>query len=128
MRAGNAWVFPANRGKKSYHGMNHEAVRIFRTANPENVTCHTLRHAYASYVSELGYSDGTIGGLLGTWAEVSRGGMFHPNTAIGIRSIDDFSAGAKTGSGRPFQSPLLRSWLTVATTASIAPRFAPIFR
>lgn len=64
----------------------------------------------------------------GDFVAVRRGGMFHPNTAIGIRSIDAFGAGAKPGSGRPFQSPLLRSWLTVATTASIAPRFAPIFR
>ncbi|MFE0233317.1 tyrosine-type recombinase/integrase [Brucella anthropi] len=65
VHAGKTWVFPANRGEKSYHGMNHEAVRIFQAAKLENVTCHTLRHTYASYASELGYSDGTIGGLLG---------------------------------------------------------------
>ena len=65
VHAGKAWVFPANRGEKSYHGMNHEAVRIFQAAALENVTCHTLRHTYASYASEIGYSDGTIGGLLG---------------------------------------------------------------
>lgn len=56
---------PASRGEKSYQGMNHVSVRIFRAAELENVTCHTLRHTYASYASDLGYSDGTIGGLLG---------------------------------------------------------------
>lgn len=45
--------------------MNHVSVSFFKAARLENVTCHTLRHTYASYASDLGYSDGTIGGLLG---------------------------------------------------------------
>uniref|UniRef100_UPI0035BBA678 transposase n=1 Tax=Brucella grignonensis TaxID=94627 RepID=UPI0035BBA678 len=108
--------------------MNHEAVRIFRTANPENVTCHTLRHAYASYVSELGYSDGTIGGLLGhrgrgvTWRDVP------PKYGNWNTIYRRFRRWSEDGVWEAVQSPLLRSWLTVATTASIAPRFAPIFR
>ena len=41
----------------------------------------------------------------GDFAAVRRGGMFHPNTAIGIRSIGGFGAGAKPGPGRPFSHP-----------------------
>lgn len=65
IHAGKPWVFPASRGENSYHGMNHVSVRLFKAAKLDNVTCHTLRHTYASYASDLGYSDGTIGGLLG---------------------------------------------------------------
>lgn len=43
-------------------------------------------------------------------------------------NLSTLSALNRSRGGEPFQSPLLRSWLTVATTASIAPRFAPIFR
>lgn len=43
-------------------------------------------------------------------------------------NLSTLSALHRSRGGEPFQSPSLRSWLTVATTASIAPRFAPIFR
>jgi hypothetical protein len=38
---------------------------------------------------------------LGDLVAVHRGGMLHPNTAIGIRSIGSSSAGAKPGSEKP---------------------------
>lgn len=63
--AGSAWVFPASRGEKSYQGTKREAVRIFKAIGFEDVTCHTLRHTFASYASGMSFSDGTIGGLLG---------------------------------------------------------------
>lgn len=69
-----------------------------------------------------------INAYFGDFVAVRRGAMFHPNMAIGIRSIDAFGAGAKPGSGRLFRSRSLRSWLTAATIASIAPQFGPIFR
>lgn len=63
--ANSVWVFPASRGEKNYQGTKREAVRIFKAAGFDDVTCHTLRHTFASYASGLSYSDGTIGGLLG---------------------------------------------------------------
>lgn len=45
--------------------MNKEAPRVFKAAGLPDVTCHVLRHTFASVASELGYSDGTIAGLLG---------------------------------------------------------------
>ena len=63
--AGSLWVFPSARGEKNYQGTKREAVRIFKSAGFEDVTCHTLRHTFASYASGMSFSDGTIGGLLG---------------------------------------------------------------
>ncbi|WP_454067947.1 tyrosine-type recombinase/integrase [Brucella anthropi] len=63
--SGSDWVFPGARGDGPYQGTKREAARIFQTAELDNVTCHTLRHTYASFASGCGYSDGTIAGLLG---------------------------------------------------------------
>jgi len=57
-----------------------------------------------------------------------RGAMSRLNTATGTRFIGGSDAGAKLGFGKPSRSRWQSSWRTVATTASIAPRFAPAFR
>ncbi|MBZ9922706.1 tyrosine-type recombinase/integrase, partial [Mesorhizobium sp. BR1-1-7] len=62
---GRSFVFPGAKGEIHYQGLNKEAPRVFRSAGLLDVTCHVLRHTFASVASELGYSDGTIAGLLG---------------------------------------------------------------
>src|SRR6202011_5512993 len=57
-----------------------------------------------------------------------RGGTCQGDTANGTRSTGGSGAGATPGSGRLFQSHSPRSRLTAATTASTAPRSAPMFR
>ena len=59
------YVFPGAKGSSAYQGMNKEARRLFAAAGLEDASCHTLRHTFASVASGLGYSDGTIAGLLG---------------------------------------------------------------
>ncbi|RUU16293.1 hypothetical protein EOD10_10620, partial [Mesorhizobium sp. M7A.T.Ca.TU.009.01.3.2] len=49
----------------AYQGIGKEARRIFEAAQVANATPHSLRHTFASFASALGYSDGTIAGLLG---------------------------------------------------------------
>lgn len=39
--------------------------RIMKKAKLSDVTPHTLRHSYASVAGDLGYSESTIGALLG---------------------------------------------------------------
>ncbi|WP_201770092.1 transposase [Kozakia baliensis] len=51
-----------------------------------------------------------------------------PNMGTGTQFTGGSDAGAKPGSGKPSRSLWQRSWPTVATTASIAPPFAPTFR
>ena len=63
--ADSNYVFSSSSGRSAYQGMNKEAPRIFKTAGLSKVTCHVLRHTFASVASELGYSDATIAGLLG---------------------------------------------------------------
>ena len=62
---GSAYVFPGASGDAPYQGMNKEARRLFNAAGLADASCHTLRHTFASVASGLGYSDGTIAGLLG---------------------------------------------------------------
>ncbi len=50
---------------------------------------------------EQNYASSTA--YFGDFVAVSRGGMFHLNTAIGIQSIGGFGAGAKPGAGWPLQ-------------------------
>ncbi|MEQ1955098.1 site-specific integrase [Mesorhizobium sp. CN2-181] len=64
-RLGSQFVFPGAKGNSPYQGLNKEAPRLFRSAGLEGVSCHVLRHTFASVASGLGYSDGTIAGLLG---------------------------------------------------------------
>jgi len=63
--AGKSFVFPGSKGNAAYQGIGKEAQRIFEAAEVENATPHCLRHTFASFASTLGYSDGTIAGLLG---------------------------------------------------------------
>jgi integrase len=62
---GRSFVFPGAKGTTHYQGLNKEAPRVFRLAGLADVTCHVLRHTFASVASDIGYSDGTIAGLLG---------------------------------------------------------------
>ncbi|MBZ9925033.1 tyrosine-type recombinase/integrase [Mesorhizobium sp. BR1-1-4] len=63
--AGSPFVFTGSRRKVPYQGIGKEAGRILKAADIEDATPHTLRHTFASAASGLGYSDGTIAGLLG---------------------------------------------------------------
>lgn len=65
MHAGSPYVFTGATGTSPYQSIGKEAHRIFAAAGLVGVTPHTLRHTFASVASGLGYSDGTIGGLLG---------------------------------------------------------------
>ncbi|MBN8978040.1 MAG: integrase arm-type DNA-binding domain-containing protein [Rhizobiales bacterium] len=60
------FVLPAGRGETGFYGGLPGAIkRIMKAAGLNEVTAHTLRHSYASVAGDLGYSDNTIGALLG---------------------------------------------------------------
>jgi integrase len=69
-------VFPAARGKghlvdvKVFH-------RACEMAGLSDLTLHGLRHGYASVAGELGYSDATIGVLLGHRSNTISGRYTH---------------------------------------------------
>lgn len=62
---GNPYVLPAMRGALYYRGLAGYITRLMKRAELENVSAHTLRHSFASMAGDLGYSDSTIGSLLG---------------------------------------------------------------
>jgi integrase len=61
-----ALVFPATRGDGLMLGFKKFARRILARAGlPADVTPHVLRHSFASLAADLGYSEPTIGALIG---------------------------------------------------------------
>ena len=59
-------VFPASRGTGKMNGFRKMWNRIGKLADlPVDVTPHVLRHSFASLAADLGYSEITIGTLIG---------------------------------------------------------------
>ena len=59
-------VFPASRGTGKMNGFRKVWNRIGKLADlPTDITPHVLRHSFASLASDLGYSEITIGTLIG---------------------------------------------------------------
>jgi len=63
---GSTYVLPTARGGQGpFASLDDALERIMSRAKLEGVTAHTLRHAFASTAGDLGYSDSTIGAMLG---------------------------------------------------------------
>ena len=64
--AADALVFPPSRGAGTMSGFPSLFARIARAGGlPAEVTPHVLRHSFASLANDLGYSEATIGMLIG---------------------------------------------------------------
>ncbi len=62
----NDYVFPAKRlENKPYAGLKRFYRALFEAAGFDDVTPHVLRHSFASVGADLGFSDSTIGAMLG---------------------------------------------------------------
>lgn len=59
------WVFPSRRDEGHLTDIDYGLSKLTEKAGLENVTCHTLRHSFATVAHELNYSELTIAGLLG---------------------------------------------------------------
>lgn len=65
-RGNDVLVFPATRGAGTMSGFKKFARRIVALAElPRDVTPHVFRHSFASLAADLGYSEPTIGALIG---------------------------------------------------------------
>jgi len=58
------FVFPARNGKGAFAGLPKGWTRIVGPKLP-GITAHALRHSFASIADDLGYSEATIGAMLG---------------------------------------------------------------
>lgn len=61
----SSWAFPSPGRAGHLVNIRKPMLTVCEIANLENVTPHTLRHAYATVAHELGFSELTIAGLLG---------------------------------------------------------------
>lgn len=61
----SVYVFPAGRGDGHITGLPKVLAGLLETAGIEGASAHTLRHSFATTANAMGYSEATIGALLG---------------------------------------------------------------
>ncbi len=71
------FVFPGRAKGKSYAGLPKVWRRLIGGTALDHLTPHGLRHAYASVVSDLGYTEPTIAALLGHASGTMTGRYIH---------------------------------------------------
>lgn len=87
-RKGCSFVLPALRKDGHFGGMPSGFERIMKKAKLTGVTPHTLRHSYASVAGDLGYSESTIGALLGHTAGTVTSRYVHHLDSVLIAAAD----------------------------------------
>jgi integrase len=88
-RADCPFAFPSPRGNGPYLGLRNAFRRVV-AGRPElaGVTPHTLRHSFASTASDLGFTELTIGALIGHRTGSVTGRYVHPLDAVLIAAAD----------------------------------------
>ncbi|MHC2017162.1 tyrosine-type recombinase/integrase [Methylobacterium sp. CM6247] len=90
--ASSPYVLPAARGVGAFASLDDALERIVARAGLEGVTAHTLRHSFASTAGDLGYSDSTIGAMLGHAGSTVTSRYVHHLDAVLIAAADRVSA------------------------------------
>ncbi|AWN35871.1 tyrosine-type recombinase/integrase [Methylobacterium radiodurans] len=85
---GLPYVLPAARGIGAFTSLPDALERITERAGLEGVTAHTLRHSFASTAGDLGYSDSTIGAMLGHAGHGVTSRYIHHLDAVLIAAAD----------------------------------------
>lgn len=101
---GAALVFPPTRGDRTMTGFRKLWDRIARLGQlPSDVTPHVLRHSFASLAADLGYSEPTIGALIGHKGHSITSRYMHAADAVLLAAADAVAneAMARMGEGRP---------------------------
>jgi integrase len=87
--APDALIFPPAKGKGVMTGFQRSFARIIKAAGiPEDVTAHVLRHSFASEASDLGYSEATIGSLIGHRGQTITSRYVHSADAVLLAAAD----------------------------------------
>jgi integrase len=89
--AASSFVLPAARGSGSFASLPDALERIVAHAGLEGVTAHTLRHSFASTAGDLGFSDSTIGAMLGHAGSTVTSRYVHHLDAVLIAAADKVS-------------------------------------
>ncbi len=87
--ADNALVFAATRGDGPMSGFRKLWNRIAKLGDlPADVTPHVLRHSFASLAADLGYSEPTIGALIGHKGQTITSRYVHSAAAVLLAAAD----------------------------------------
>lgn len=85
----SALVFPASRGDGLMLGFKKFARKILDVGElPADVTPHVLRHSFASLAADLGYSEPTIGALIGHKGHSVTSRYMHAADAVLLAAAD----------------------------------------
>ncbi len=93
---GSPYVLPAARGCGAFTSLPDALERIVVRAGLEGVTAHTLRHSFASTAGDIGYSDSTIGAMLGHAGHGVTSRYIHHLDAVLIAAADRVAARVAT--------------------------------
>jgi integrase len=84
-----ALVFPPTRGAGTMTGFRKLWDRIAKLGDlPADVTPHVLRHSFASLAADLGYSEPTIGALVGHKAHTVTSRYIHAADSVLLAAAD----------------------------------------
>ena len=87
--ADHSLVFPPTRGDGTMAGFRKLWDRIAKLGNlPADVTPHVLRHSFASLAGDLGYSEPTIGALIGHKGQTITSRYVHSADAVLLAAAD----------------------------------------
>ncbi len=89
----DALVFPATRGDGLMGGFPWLFARIVKLGRlPADVSPHVLRHSFASLAGDLGYSEPTIGALIGHQGRSMTSRYMHAADAVLLAAADTIAA------------------------------------
>ena len=84
-----SFVFPAMRGDQRMSSFANIFVKIIEANGlSHDVTPHVLRHTFASVASDLGYSEATIGALIGHVGQTMTSRYIHSADAVLLAAAD----------------------------------------
>lgn len=85
----DALVFPASRGDGKMTGFPSLFARIAKLGGlPADVTPHVLRHSFVSLANDLGYTEATVGMLVGHKGHGTTRGYIHGADAVLLAAAD----------------------------------------
>jgi integrase len=91
-QAGGELVFKPSRGKTTMTGFGRFWDKIAALGPlPSDISPHILRHSFASVAADLGYSENTIGALIGHKGQSITGRYIHAADALLLAASDEIS-------------------------------------
>jgi integrase len=108
---GCPYVFPSNVGNDHYTAAETCLARLCKAAKLKGVTPHTLRHTFGSVAGDLGFSELTIGALLGHSARTVTQGYVHIDGPLraAVEQVANEIAGLLDGASGSQRSKYMRA-------------------